>query len=167
MKYLWLTLVLFVLPLNAEIYRLQDENGRVIYSDQFHPDAELVNVPKPASYRPPVINNAPDKLIEEGGLSYEISISSPQENEAIWGNDGNLPVSVELQPELNIEEGQQLMISLDGMTLGEPQSSTDFIVPIIERGAHTISVSIINQAGVTLATSQAVNFQLHRASAGN
>jgi hypothetical protein len=167
MKYLCFILVMIVLPLNADVYRLQDENGRIIYSDQYHPDAELVHVTKSTSYKPPIIKNIPDEPVAEESQGYTISILSPQENEAIWGNDGELPVSVDLQPELNPEKGEMFVISLDGATVGEPQSSTNFTVPIIERGAHTISVSLINEVGVTLATSQAVHFQLHRASAGN
>ncbi|MBL1321269.1 MAG: DUF4124 domain-containing protein [Methylophaga sp.] len=166
MKYLWLCLVLFVLPLNAEIYRWQDESGRIIYSDQYHPDAEIVKVTKSTNYKPPVINNIPDEPETEEAPGYQVSILSPQEGEAIWANgiDGNLPVTVDLQPELNIEKGEKLLISLDGAIVGEPQSSTSFNVSIIERGAHTISVSLINEVGVTLATSQSINFQLHRAS---
>ena len=122
---------------------------------------------KSVSYKPPVIDNIPDESVAEESQGYNISISSPQEGEAIWGNDGELPVSVDLQPKLNLEKGEKLLISLDGAAIGEPQSSTSFTVPIIERGAHTLSVSLINEVGVTLATSLAVNFQLHRASAGN
>lgn len=167
MKYLWLTLVLFTFSLNADVYRLQDENGRIIYSDQYHPDAELVSVGKSTSYKSPVINNIPEKVATEESRGYSLSILSPQEGEAIWGNDGELPVSVDLQPELNLGKGAKLLISLDGETVGEPQASTNFNVPIIERGAHTISVLLVNKAGVTLATSQVVSFQLHRASARN
>lgn len=165
MKYLWFVLVLFILPLNAEIYRWQDESGRIIYSDQFHVDAELIKVPESTSYKAPVINNLPDEAVNDEGIQgYEISIISPQENEAIWANDGSLPVDVDLQPKLNLEKGEKFVASLDGMTVGEPHLSTNFTVPVIERGGHTISVSLVNKAGAILATSQTVHFQLHRAS---
>ncbi len=167
MKYLWLILVLFVLPLNAEIYRWQDENGRIIFSDQYHSDAEVINVPKPASYKPPAINNLPDEAVAEETQAYEISILSPQAGESIWANDGTLPVNVDLQPQLNAEKGEKLSLSLDGVVTGEPQSSTSFTVPVIERGAHTVSVSLINDTGATLATSETVTFQVHRASVNN
>ncbi len=167
MKYLWLTLVLFTFPLNADVYRLQDENGRIIYSDKYHPDAELISITKPASYKPPVINNLPDEPAPEQAQGREISILSPQANESLWANDGFVPVSVDLQPELNVDNGEKLIISVDGMTIGEPQASTSFTVPIIERGSHTVSVSLINEVGVTLATTEAVTFQLHRASVNN
>lgn len=165
MKYLCFILILFIFPLNAEIYRWQDESGRIIYSDQFHPDAELINVPKPASYKPPVINNPADAPQQEQVRGYEVSILSPEQDEAFWANDGHVPVTVDVQPALNVEKGEMLIIMLDGMQIGEPQPSTNLTVPIIERGTHTISVSLINEVGVTLATSQSVNFQVHRASA--
>ena len=167
MKYLCFILGLVIFPLNAEVYRLQDENGRIIYSDQYHPDAEIVKVTKSTNYNPPVINNIADTPAAEEIKGYEISIASPQEGEAIWGNDSNVLVSVNLQPELNSEKGEMLVITLDGMVVGDPQPSTNFTVPIIERGAHTMSVSLINKAGTQLASSQAVNFQLHRASVNN
>ena len=164
MKYTCLVLLLLALPIHAEIYRWQDESGRIIYSDQFHPDAELINVPKPASYKPPVINNVPDAPRADLVQGYELSISSPQEDEALWANDGNVPVSVDLEPALNSEKEEKLVIILDGMPVGEPQSSTSFTVPIIERGSHTIAVSLVDKAGMTLATSAPVTFQYHRPS---
>jgi hypothetical protein len=164
MKYLCFILVMFVLPLNADIYRLQDESGRIIYSDQFHPDAEVVRVTKPASYKPPVINNPPDEPAQEQVQGYEVSILSPEQDEAFWANDGNVPVAVDVQPALNVDKGERLIAMLDGMQIGEPQSSTNLTVPITERGQHSVSVSLINEAGVTLATSQSVTFQVHRAS---
>ncbi|PHS32423.1 MAG: hypothetical protein COA95_03830 [Methylophaga sp.] len=164
MKYLWFVLVVFIFPLNAEIYRWQDESGRIIYSDQFHVDAEIIKITEPASYKPLAIDNLPDVPADEDMQGYEISILSPQENEAIWANDGNLPINIDLQPKLNSKNGDRLIVSLDAMTVGEPQSSMNFTIPIIERGEHTISVSLINKAGVTLATSQTIHFQLHRAS---
>ncbi|PHS23239.1 MAG: hypothetical protein COA83_10330 [Methylophaga sp.] len=164
MKYLGLILLLCISSLNADVYRLQDENGRIIYSDQFHPDAELINITKPTSYKPPVINNPPDVPQQEQVQAYEIAILSPEQDEAFWANDGNVPVTVDVQPALNVEKGEMLIIMLDGMQIGEPQPSTDLTVSITERGAHTISVSLINEVGVTLATSPSVNFQVHRAS---
>jgi hypothetical protein len=166
MKYLLLILVLIALPLNAEIYRWQDENGRIIYSDQYRPDAELVNVPNPVSYKPPVINNLPDEAEtpKEPTQSYQLTILSPQQDQALWANDGNVPVSVDLRPELNIEKGEKLIVSLDGMPVGEPQESTSFTVEILERGLHTVSVSLINEMGATIVTSDPVTFQVHRAS---
>jgi len=164
MKYLCFILVMFVLPLNADIYRLQDESGRIIYSDQFHPDADVVKVTKPTSYKPPAINNPPDAPEQEEVQGYEVSIISPEQDEAFWANDGNVPVAVDVLPVLNVDKGERLIAMLDGMQIGEPQSSTNLTVPITERGQHSVSVSLINEAGVTLATSQSVTFQVHRAS---
>ena len=145
---------------------MQDENGRIIYSDQFHPDAEIVKVTKSTNYKPPVINNQPGETVKEANQGRAISISSPQEGEAIWANDGELSVSVNLQPGLNIEKGEKVLVMLDGAAM-DPESSTEFMLPITERGAHTVSASLINASGDALATSAPVSFQLHRASVGN
>ncbi len=169
MKYITLLLLLVLLPLHAEVYRLQGEDGRVIYTDQYSPDAELVNLPEPATYKAPVVDNSlafDDTPEEEPIPNYELTILSPQPDQALWANDGNVPVSVEVRPELNVEKGEKLIISLDGMEVGEPQQSTSFTVTILERGAHTVNVSLVDQSGSTLA-SQSVNFQVHRASIRN
>lgn len=168
MKYFWFLLVFVALPLNAEIYRWQDESGRIIYSDQPHANAEVVKISESTVYRPPEINNPPDTTQEQqGDQEYHISISSPHQDEALWANDGNVPVNVDLTPELNIEKGQKLLITLDGTSLAEPQASTGFTVAIIERGAHSISVSLIDRSGQVIVSSETVNFTVHRAHINN
>ncbi len=165
MRYLGLILLLlYISSLNADIYRWEDEKGRIIYSDTFHPDAELINIPEPTSYRPQAINKPAELPQQQAVQNYEISISSPQQDEALWANDGNVPVMVDVYPALNVEKGEMITIMLNGMAIGEPQPSTSFTVFIIERGLHTLTASLINQAGVTLATSSPITFQLHRPS---
>lgn len=163
MKYLWIiTLLSMTTVISAEVYKWTNENGNIIYSDQAHPDAEIIVIPVTPSYTPivaiPVSPNAP-KI--EKIQAYEISILSPQANEGLWMNNG-VPVTVEVIPSLKI--GQKFIVTIDGQIMAEAQTATSFIAPIFERGAHTISVLLQSKIGTTLAKSKSVSFLLHRPS---
>lgn len=171
MKYLWIITVVFMTSAGitfagVEVYKWTDASGNVIYSDTPHLDAEVVEVDITPSYTPPVIADYPEAAEIEEDQAYKISILSPQAGEALWSN-GGVSVEIELEPALNTKVGQKLIVQVDGQIIGEPQTTNSFVLDITDRGTHTISVSLQSNVGTTLATSQPVNFQLHRQSVNN
>ena len=52
MKHLWIVLFCFLSSAHAEVYRWHDEQGRVVYSDEYVPGAELVDVSDLPTYTP-------------------------------------------------------------------------------------------------------------------
>lgn len=162
MKYLWTLILLFITTIiSAEVYKRTNKDGNIIYSDQAHPDAEVIDIPAAPSYTPLAIPDYPNVSEVEKIQAYEISILSPPLNKGLWSNNG-VPVTVEVIPSLKI--GQKIIVTIDGQVMDKAQTTTSFIAPIFERGEHTISVSLQNKFGITLAESKSVIFLLHRPS---
>jgi len=174
MKLLWLLLFLFLLPAHAEIYRWVDANGNVVYSDEPHPDAETIDLPASTTYTP-VEESEPDILTlspddednEEDAFDYELRIIAPADDESIWVNNGNVTVSMVVEPGLDAERGDLVLLKIDGAETGPAQASTTFQLETLSRGTHTLSASVIAADGSVISTSEPVTFHLHRTSVLN
>ncbi|PCH65457.1 MAG: DUF4124 domain-containing protein [Gammaproteobacteria bacterium] len=167
MKYALLLLCGVLVSAHAEVYRWVDKSGTVIYSDQPHPDAELVDIQTSPSYTPVAIPeqalSATEDVQDEIEVpAYQIKIVSPENDVSIRDNAGTVTISVDVVPELDVDRADQLTVKLDGQTLSEPQSSTSFTLTNIERGTHTAQVSIVDKSSNTLQSSQIVTFHLQR-----
>lgn len=169
-KYLILFL-LVTISAQAEIYRLIDEHGNVIYSDKPDNSAEKIELKELSTYTPtpiPVeIKESEIVIDEQANLEvpdYKISITSPKHDENIWGNAGTISINVDISPELNSERGDQLLFKLDGKKVAAPQSSISFTLDSLDRGSHIALVSIIDKSGEIIRSSKSVLFHVHRRS---
>lgn len=163
MKYALLLLCGVLVSAHAEVYRWVDKSGTVIYSDQPHPDAELIEVESSTIYSPVAIPEEIQSTVEEIEVpNYQISIVSPENDVSIRDNAGTVTISVNVIPELDAERSDQLVIKLDGQTVGEPQFSTSFTLTNIERGTHTTQVAIVDKSNKTLTSSKTITFHLQR-----
>lgn len=178
MRHTWLILFLFILPAQAEIYRWVDENGNVVFSDESHPSAETIDLPDSTTYTPPEEESEPDILklspdeddIAESGdavPAYQLRIIAPAHDESIWVNNGNVTVSLLVEPQLDAERGDRIRLELDGTPVGDPQSGTSFQLNNISRGSHNVTAYVVDEAGGTLTSSDTITFHLHRASIQN
>lgn len=171
-----LYLLLFItFSLSAEVYRLVDKNGNVSFSDQHHPDATLVEIEALPTYTPTAtqFNSAQNRPIQQQEPEplfvpdYSVSIISPTNEQTFWENSGTVAVQVLVEPDLDKARGDLLTVSLDGNQIGEPQSTTIISLTEVNRGAHTLSVSVVSKDEQLLATSETISFQLHRRSVIN
>jgi len=178
MKPYWLLLFLFLAPAQAEIYRWVDADGNVIYSDEPHPDAETVDLPEATVYTPvgaeqdnevEILKLAPEEEADnsQANLAYQLRIIAPANDESIWVNNGNVTVSLIVEPELDVERGDKVLVTLDGARVGEPQTATTIQLTNLNRGTHTLSASVVDSNGATLTSSSNVSFHLHRTSVLN
>lgn len=168
-KFLALSLLL-VAPLVAAqgIYRTTDENGNVIFSDA--PPAggatERVGL-NPTNTAPPPpsmpASGGSEKATEEpAGTPYKVVISKPANETSIPMGPGNFSVSVSLAPALKKYDSLQLF--MDGQPQGPPQASKIWDLTNVFRGAHDITVGVINSAGETVAMSEPIRVYVHRPS---
>lgn len=178
MKYTWLLLFIFIIPAQAQIYRWVDDNGNVVYSDEPHPQAETVDLPPSTTYTPvdaeaetdDILKLTPPEADEAKAQqqsevpNYQLRIIAPADDESIWVNNGNVTVSMIVEPELNSERGDLVQLQLDGNNVGEPQAATSFQLSNLSRGSHNVTAMVTDNSGVTLASSATVTFHLHRAS---
>ena len=169
MKHLWILLFFILSSAHAEVYRWHDEQGRVVYSDEYIPGAELVEVSDLPTYTPtpilqPVVAVEEDSTTEEELIpDYQLSITSPENDQTIRANDGNLDVTVDLSPALDNEKrGDQLIVLVDGQQQGSAISEANFKLTNIDRGTHTLTVSVVDSEGKILIISKAVTFHIQR-----
>lgn len=173
-----LLMLLFLLPVHAEIYRWVDDSGNVVFSDEPQPGAERVDLPPATTYTPVDDEAVTDEILklspeDEGSAQqtevpdYQIRIVAPANDESIWVNNGDVTVSVIVEPTLDAERGDKVMLRLDGEAVSEPRNSTTFQLSNLSRGTHTLNAMVVDPNGATLTSTGAVTFHLHRASIQN
>lgn len=173
MKFTCLLLLGFLLPAHAEIYRWVDAEGNVVYSDEPHADAETVDLPASTVYTPVEeelddLKLSPDEdaaeLTSPAIPNYQLRIITPADDESIWVNNGDVSVTMVVEPELNAERGDQIIVQLDGAQVGPAQSQTSFQFSNLSRGSHSLSAMVVDSTGAVLTNSSTVTFHLHRTS---
>ncbi|QYJ79066.1 DUF4124 domain-containing protein [Shewanella acanthi] len=159
-----LSLLLISLLAQATVYKWVDKDGKVHYSDEPHPKAEVVELNEKTQNQIalpiPSVSNEPTTKAEP--IKYQVIITSPQEEETLRDNNGDLDVTVTVTPEI---KGKLLFsLKLDGQTIGSPQERPIFHLTNIDRGEHTIVVDAMLQNGKVFASSQPRKIFLHQAS---
>jgi hypothetical protein len=160
--FLSLFLVFFFSCLNADtVYKTVDENGNVIFTDKPSEEAEEVKIqklentignPNPAKYRPSMPKS------ENDSTSYKsFSVSSPENGAGIRSNNGNVSISLSLEPGLN--PGHKILVSMDGEQIG---SGLAVSLQNVDRGTHSISAKVVDGNGKVLISTSS-SFSLLRA----
>ena len=163
----------------GSIYSWTDESGNLIYGDT-PPDnisAEVIDPPKltvlegfstryqtdsvtssqPASTSASK-SNAPAKKV----VYTELRVIAPKKDQAIRANDGDVSIALGLSPKLR--PGDKIVISLDGKEFSRGTSRVANLSNL-DRGEHTLIVSVVNRAARSLISSGAVTFNVLRNSA--
>jgi hypothetical protein len=99
-----------------EVYRWVDKDGQIHYSDRPHEGAEMVTLPEAQTFSMPAsqpTQRTTDKQDDSQKAEpySSVAITSPTSDEALWGTDGKVKVSVSVQPQLH--RGHRLMVYLD------------------------------------------------------
>jgi len=157
----------FLTPVSAGVYRSVDEAGNVVYTDKPSPDAEKIKIDKvqtiPAGddnfeYTPPE---------ESEEVAYtKLEIVNPENDHVFTGNTGDVTVSVVIEPELNTENGDRLILTMDGKKEAD-SGSTSFSFTNLDRGTHTVEVHVVNKDGKSLKSSKRISFVIQRTSIQN
>jgi len=150
--------------LGVKIYKSTDAEGNVIYSDSPRPGAVEIEVPtEPAGIVPVPPGQLPPKsasATEYGSLI----IVSPANNAVLSDPEGNVSVSLVLEPALKTGRGDSIRLRLDGRQLSTSYTDSEISIPNVERGEHLLQADVVNGAGKVLITSAPVNFSQQRAS---
>lgn len=152
----------------AKVYKWVTKDGTVVYSDQPHPEAEVLDIKplhpyKAPSYQPietqPTTTTTPE--VESSGRYSSVTIDSPEHDSNIHGN-GNFSVSVSSNPALKSGDKYQLLIN--GKPTGAASTMSQFNIQHLNRGQHSLSVSILNKQSKVVITSPAISVFVHRPS---
>ncbi|ABI37340.1 conserved hypothetical protein [Shewanella sp. MR-4] len=158
-----ISLLLLSLLAQATVYKWVDKDGKVHYSDEPHPNAEVVELKEKTLNQialPPVKNDANDSQVIQQ-IQYQVVITSPMEEETVRDNNGDFQVTATVTPEI---KSQYLMaLKLDGQMVGQPQVGGIFQLTNIDRGEHTIVVDTMTQNGKVFASSSPRKIFLHQA----
>jgi hypothetical protein len=132
-----------------QVYKWVDEQGVVHYTDKPPSDgAQPTKLPALQTYKGGT-NPSLNKFDKRGagatgaGPLANLDIVTPSHDETF--RERTVPVAVMVTPQL--KPGQKLVYLLDGVPVSEPTTQTSFAMTEVERGTHTIGVSIVDEAG--------------------
>ncbi len=161
-------LALSAYPLVAGIYKSVDADGNVHYSDQPSAESKEIKLRKPTLYTPPPLpvqqttSESSESGTEESAsnLYQRIAIVSPENEETIRSNEGQLTVSIELVP--GLQQNHKIRIYLDGNQAVGELATTQATLNQVDRGTHTLAVSVVDDKGNELKRSENITFHLLR-----
>ena len=166
-----LALVLPVAVFSAAVYKSVGPNGQVIYSDQARPGAKEIKIdpspPPPAAPTTQAVAGQPDtdKKVQAPFTGYtQISITKPANEETVRENSGAVGVEITLEPVLQVEAGHKISVTLDGKALPETSATPNIQLSNVDRGAHSLEVSVLEADGAPLISSSAITFYMVRES---
>ncbi len=159
-----LAATLLALPATAAIYRSVDAEGNVTYTNQPDKNAEPVEL-KPLSVydAPPPRRVTNSRQPDPQTTTYRsVKILSPQPEQTVRSNPGDVTVQAGTEPELDQRAGHRYQFFLDGQPMGEPGTQNTMTFRNVDRGEHRVSVAVVDSRGKPIAKSDAVRFFLHR-----
>jgi len=153
----------------ATVWRWVDENGVVHYSDRPVEGAERIELVGAQTFPGSSLRTA-GALEPTGTATPEpppaayrrFEVVSPAQQETLWNIGGTLPVTVELDPPL--QAGHRLDVYLDGERRNLGATTTQFSVPEVYRGVHTLQAVIVDESGAEVLRSLAVTFMVQQTS---
>lgn len=167
----WLLLVsLFcAAAFGQQAYRWTDENGQVHYSDRPAPGATQIELRGAQGYSPAVQPRAQQAAAESSQPTVReytaFNVISPAQQETLWNIGAVLNVQVELEP--GLQPGHHLGAYLDGQLIDVRATTTQFQLPDVFRGTHTLQAVVLDASGEELLRSLAVTFMVMQTSLQN
>ena len=153
-----------------QAYTWTDENGQIHYSDRPFPGATAVDLRGAQSYspavpaqRPAAPSAEPPPEEEEAVQAYTaFDVISPAQQETLWNIGTVLNVQVELQP--GLQPGHHLGAYLDGQLIDVGATTTQFQLPEVYRGMHSLQAVVLDESGTEVLRSLAVSFMVQQTS---
>jgi uncharacterized protein DUF4124 len=150
-------------PTKDQVYKWVDKDGVTHYSSQPpSQNATPAKLPPLQTYKggtSPNLNKY-QKPETKGGSNVaprsQIDVVTPSHDETF--RSGAVPVAVVVTPQL--DEGQRLIYLLDGAPASAPTTDTSYALTNVERGSHTVSVTLIDAAGEQVGSSTGVTFHM-------
>jgi uncharacterized protein DUF4124 len=158
-------LVLFMCCLGAEtVYKTVDEDGNIIFTDKPSKGSEEIKLqelqtiknPNPAKYSPTPKKSKPI----DANVYNTFLISNPADGSGLRSNNGNVTISLALEPPLR--PGNKIVITMDGQEVSNGSASS-VSLQNIDRGTHSVGASVVDGNGEKLISTSS-SFSMLRAS---
>ena len=155
---------------SAAVYKWVQPDGTVTYSDRAPqenaaptdlPELQEIKLPPPP---PPQPTDSSEDTPSDQAQRREYTkfeITEPANNSAFRNNAGQVTVKLNLEPAL--QEGDMVAILLDGKEIGQGKSNA-LSLSNVDRGSHTLSAMVKNAQGGTVISANPVTFTLQRIS---
>jgi hypothetical protein len=151
---------------SATVYKWIDENGVVHYSDQPHENAEKVQLKAPQTYsapKTPAQSQQPRRDAAKPAQVYQSCAVSEPANDQMFMNTSEVTAGVSIQPA--VRPGDTAIVTLDGQRVpGVPAGGGQFTISPVDRGTHSIQVTVQDSTGATVCTSPSVTFHVQQPS---
>ncbi len=162
---------------SAQFYKSVDEEGNIVYSDTPTPGAEKLKPPpistveslpkpeQPAETEAKAGEDTGEEAAKKPPTKYtKFAIASPGNDATIWDNTGAVPVSLLLEPPLDVENGHSIWVYVDGKAV--VRKSQSMVQPLsgIDRGAHKIRAEIRDENRKTLKRTGNITVHMKRTS---
>lgn len=159
----------------AAVYKWVDEEGKTVFGDTppEHIESEKVpersvniyrNIPPSSPYTNSTRQQQEDESDDQLDYYSSLNITSPKEDQAIRSNNGQLTITLDVQPPLDVASGHQIRIVIDDEIVGVGQSSS-ITLSEVYRGTHVLYAEIIDSQENIIQSSPSVTFHLLRRSA--
>jgi len=147
-------------PTKDQVYKWVDKDGVVHYSSQPPTQgAAPAKLPPLQTYKGgtvPPLTKLQKQAVQGTGDAAQVQLVTPSHDETF--RSGAVPVAVVVTPQLMPD--QRLIYLLDGTPASPPTRDTSYALSNVERGTHTVSVTLINAAGEELGSSTGVTFHM-------
>ncbi len=166
LKLIFILFLTFYIPIIfGEVYKTVDEDGNIIFTDRPSTNSEEIKLKelkttetvKPSS----TSSSSTSRGKKTEDFSYKkLSVSNPADGSSIRSNSGNVSISVNSVPSLR--SGHRILITMDGKELSKGTSKSVSLTNV-DRGTHTITVSIVDSSSNTIISASS-SFSILRAS---
>jgi hypothetical protein len=137
----------------TELWVWVDSNGVKQFSDRPVPGAKRVSIAtmEPAQDVKPAASPAPSpsptaRRPQPQSVQYQlVEIFQPQNEETFFGTDAVVDVRIRTEPDLG--SGDRLRLYLDGELIARQGGGTEYSLSGLNRGAHSITVQIVDAEG--------------------
>lgn len=149
----------------GEVWKWVDKNGVVHYSDQPGPPGSVkmdlrIQTYSPSPAAAPSAEATPANASRSEGQYQQVAIISPLPETTF--RESTVSVSAAISPAL--KTGHGLRFELDGQPQGVPSGALSIVLNDVERGSHTVRVSIIGAGGSVVKQSEPVIFYVQQTS---
>ena len=152
----------------TEVYRWVDDQGQVHFSDRPMEGAERVEVRPQGELGTPEFEPRRNRSVaveesEEPFRYRSLEILSPTQEEVLWNIEGQLDVSMRLEPRL--QQGHSVELLLDGQPVeGLQPGSMQARLSEVYRGVHVLTANVRDRNGQLLIESQPRTFAVQQTS---
>ncbi len=154
------------MAVSAEVYRWVDDSGQVHYTDRPRDGAERVDIGSAQAIETRVPEWRTTRRNSEGkeeSFRYKkLEIVKPAQEEILWNIEGELDVSMQLQPQL--QTGHHIELFLDGKPVALPRQGRSLQAHVTDvfRGVHVLTAVVKDRNGRTLIESEPRTFAVQQ-----